>query len=397
MKDFVFSLDMHGCGVAATKMFLIALTKQSGYRHMRVDIEETPSLSSLSEIAFQEGVELIWKKVDDCSALLSNKEFPLLLVLKEEGDTHMVLLKRTVGKAFLIYDPSRGKRKIRKEELIKNWTGIYGAGTVKEERKCPYKKKQIIKTFTLIPAVIFSLLSSVALFAAFFFVNEEGNFLFSIIFFVFSAICAVLERIFAVKIMKKFDKKYLLRISSKEKERFKENFARYYSFKTSFFANTISLCRGIITVLGLSALTGINEPTFFASIAGLIIFHIFLSLSFKENFANREKRLEEMESLLFSKEETSESQMIAIQKIASESYNIGDIYSYIYIIRLIMIMVLALVPLFGSKNITLNFYLFHFFALFGISESLRPIITFFEHHSQREKDEAYFLAHFIDH
>lgn len=395
MNDFVYSLSGQGCGAASLKMLLIALTRKSGYRFIRIEEEKAPSLTELSAIALKEGVELTWKRVQDGGALLSNREFPLLLVLnRDEGQTHMVLLKKKKGSRFLIYDPSQGKCHVEKDDLIRRWTGIYGVSRVIEKKKCPYKRKRIARLSVLLPSFLCSLLGSASLFAAFFFMSDEGNFLCPILLFAAYALFAVMERLLTVKAMKRFDRKYLPRLAKIKRSRLKESFTRYHSFKAAFFMSAISMCRGAMTVLGLCFLLGINEPSFLVSVAALCLFQTVLFIIGKRRFIARESRLEEMEEALFERDASSEERALAIRAIAEESYRIGDGYSYLRIVAIAMMMVLGLFPVFYSGTIALNFYLFHLFGLIGIGDGFHSLLAYFGQQTLQERDEAYFLAYF---
>jgi hypothetical protein len=55
---------------------------------------------------------------------------------------------------------------------------------------------------------------------------------------------------------------------------------------------------------------------------------------------------------------------------------------------------LALIPTFYSGDMSLNYYLFHFFGIYAIGGALREIYSFFQNHDTMESEYDYFLEYF---
>jgi cellulose synthase/poly-beta-1,6-N-acetylglucosamine synthase-like glycosyltransferase len=83
-----------------------------------------------------------------------------------------------------------------------------------------------------------------------------------------------------------------------------------------------------------------------------------------------------------------------IQKINEDAYRLGDYLSYADIIYFILCLTLSMIPSLGEKVWSLNFYLFHLFALLSVGEAFKKVTSFFEKSAERKSEFDYFLEFF---
>ncbi len=390
MGNIIYQEDENGCGIASTRMLLVRLAKHRGYKFLPLEGHPPYSLEELRLASSKEGVDLVFKKVSDPNSLKANKKWPILLLLKGGTNGHLVLAVRRFGKRTLIYDPAEGKTWVKTDRLLERWGGVYGEGTISEKRRCPYRKPAFIKIASLLIPSLLAITSCLCLFAGFYFVNEEGNYLFPILFFGAYGLCEIAERLLTVKAMKSFDGKWLATIYDPDSDRLRKNFERYYSFKRNAFPLWLDFFEGAASALGLLILVGINEPSFFAAAGGMMLYLIVAGITLTKNLAKRKLLLEKNEQALFKNGYQKEVKLRALKDINSEAYKIGDLCLYEHVVLFAVALALALFPVLASQEISLNYYLLHFFALLAVGEGFRKVLDFFEEKPQREIDEAYF-------
>jgi hypothetical protein len=386
----IYQEDENGCGLASMRMFLCALTRRHGYKFLTLEGHPPYSLENLRLASSKEGVDLVFKKVADPLSLKTNKKWPILLLLKGGKNGHLVLAIRRFGKRVLIHDPADGKSWIKIPKLIEKWTGVFGEGNVTEKRRCPFKKPHLIKSSALIIPSLLSLVACACLFVGFYFLSAEGNYLFPILFFGAYGLVEITERFLLVKAMKSFDEKWLNSIFDSDPERLRKNFERYYSYKRNVFPSWLDFFEGAATAIGLLILVGMNEPSFFAAAGGMALYLVGASATLSMSLAKRKLSLEEAEQALFKDDYQKEVKLRSLKDINSEAYKIGDLCIYERVIFFAVTLVLALFPVLASEEISLNYYLLHFFALLAVGEGLKKVLGFFEEKPQREIDEAYF-------
>jgi hypothetical protein len=390
MGTLIYQEDENGCGLASLRMLLCALTGRHGYKYLTLEGHPPYSLEDLRLASSKEGAALVFKKVADPLSLKTNKKWPLLLLLKGGTNGHLVLAIRRFGKKILIHDPAEGKRWIKIPALLERWTGVFGEGSIIEKQRCPYKKSHLIHVSALIIPSVLALVACVCLFVGFYFVNEEGNYLFPIIFFGAYGLAEIAERFLAVRAMKSFDERWLPSIYDSDPERLRKNFERYYSYKRNAFPLWLDFFEGAATAIGLLILVGMNEPSFFAAAGGMALYLAAASATLSMSLAKRKLSLEEAEQALFKDGYQKEAKLRSLKSINAEAYKIGDLCIYEQVIFFAVTLALALFPVLASEEISLNYYLLHFFALLAVGEGLKKVLGFFEGKPQREIDEAYF-------
>ena len=102
-------------------------SKRKEYRYLDEPncFDKAPSLSELIRYASQHGLKLRAYQYKNCCDIKNNKVYPILVLLKEDGLSHLAYLERRVGHRFILLDPARGKRSIRDLEFYNIFTGVF--------------------------------------------------------------------------------------------------------------------------------------------------------------------------------------------------------------------------------------------------------------------------------
>ncbi len=392
MEQLIYAGKRGGCGLASLKMLLIHYQKQRGYAFLESGHDE--SLEGLRQIAEKEGVGILWKRADNKNALRNNQHFPLLLLLKEGERGHLVYLKSKKKGSYRIYDPDIGETKIKEDELLDRWTGIYGEGCLLHKKECGYKKPKLFTFAGIISVSLAFLASLISLLAAFFFMKEDYSPLFTISMLATFAIGFVLERFFFMAEMKRFDKRHAdsIVVIRCEKETIRDNYLHYNAFKRLAFSRLKWWLEGPLSLVSVLLLFGFDSPSFLLSGALLIGSGLISSVFLGPKFQKKGTELAKTEENFVSGSTCGSKEVMA--SLFDKTYLFAKALEYRKILSLALTLILALIPVFMEKRVELNYFLLEFFALLAIREAISPVYAMLEESDGYKRELSYFSCHF---
>ena len=395
MGIFVYQGDEEGCGLATLKMLLLDLTKKKGYRYLTSEKETDISLEDIRQIAFKEGVDIKWKRASSKEELLLATSFPLLILLEGSNKGHLVYLKKGTKKKFLVYDPAIGKRWVKKEDFIKDFSCVYGEPVLFSVESCPYTKPKIFSKKGFFLSSLTSLLGIASLYFGLYLLGNEDSYIVVAILLSLYGLLSVGSRLINGFFSRRFDKRWLKYVPSNSKKKLAKNYERYYAFKSSTFPAVMTIVEGVSVVFGLSFLFGLNDPYFYVSAIGLSIYLALESGIFRKKVVKKKESLVLAEENLLQGKDNIREQLKKMSSISNKAFQIGEGATYVQIIYMAVAIGLAFIPSMMSENFTLNYFLFHFFGLLGLGQGIRSLLNFFENRSERERAYVYFLDNFV--
>ena len=395
MGIFVYQGDEEGCGLATLKMLLLDLTKKKGYRYLTSEKEADISLEDIRQIAFKEGVDIKWKRASSKEELLLATSFPLLILLEGSRKGHLVYLKKATKKKFLVYDPAIGKKWVKKEDFIKNFSCVYGEPVLFSVESCPYTKPKIFSKKGFLLSSLASLLGIASLYFGLYLLGNEDSYILVAIFLSLYGLLSVGSRLINGVFSRKFDKRWLKYVPSNSKKKLAKNYERYYAFKSSTFPAVMTIVEGVSVVFGLSFLFGLNDPYFYVSAVGLNLYLALESGIFRKKTVKKKESLVLAEENLLQGKDNIKEQFKKMSQISNEAFQIGEGTTYVQIIYMAVAIGLSFIPSLMSDNFSLNYYLFHFFGLLGLGQGIRSLLNFFENRSERARAYVYFLENFV--
>lgn len=393
--ETIYQGDEEGCGLACLRMALVLVSHQKNYRYLTLEGHPPYSLEQLQKAAAKEGLNLAFKRVGDKQDLFRNTHWPIFLLLGPEQDSHCVLARKAWRNRILVDDPSKGRHWVKSTELFDRWNGIYGEIASYFESKCPYKKKTLDIPWLFSLASIAEIVAEAALYFGFYNVEKNADYLYSVLAFALFGLFSILKRLFAVSGMKAFDRDYLDLIYHEDPARLRLNYEHYYRYKGLLFGGWIEFVSALFFSAALTLLVGFNNPFFFASAGGYFAFALFEGGYWRKRLQGEKGELENGEKALFQSKEEAEEKMASLHLLNEKAYQLGDYLSYNQIIRFVLSLALALIPVLGEQEITLNYFLFHFFALLSIGEGFEKIVSFFVKARERSQEFDYFLEYFL--
>ena len=189
--------------------------------------------------------------------------------------------------------------------------------------------------------------------------------------------------------MKLFDKKYLNSLYSSDSKRLKANYERYNALKKNLFADTASLMSQIGSSILIAVIVGVNNPPFFLSLGGVLALLCGEKLIFHRYFSVKSDRLIKEEKVLFeSKDEPEKRQLLF--SLSSDADKYGKMMLLEKAIITVFIMIFSLLPSLMANDSSLNFYLFHLFALLLIERGGSETFSYIFSHKEREINALYF-------
>ncbi len=393
MRQFIYQESKKGCGLACLRMAMVEATGDKNYKYLRLEKHPPYNLKELQEIVAKEGGKLTFSKASSKDCIEEALSFPCLLLLKGKECEHMVYVPKRSKTKFLVFDPEFGPSWIKIEELKEKWALISGTIEMFNVRKPRYAKPKIRPFSSLILPTICTILSFACIYGAFYFMQNNSNYLISISLLTAYGILEIMSRFVMTSSMKKFDDRWMKSIVSKRKY-LKERYIHYHSLKKTLYPDILSLVNSAVFAISIIILFSFNNSIFLISVAGVIIYVSLSVFIFKKAISSKKSILGKLESSLFKDNLTDEETLDALENINKESYKIGKMLGYEKIIYVIMIIMMALIPLATAENVTLNYYLLHFGALFAIGEALRNLFEFIANRENREREMMYFYEYF---
>lgn len=395
MREFIYQESEKGCGIACLRMAMIEATGDKNYKYIRLEKHPPYNLKELQDLAAKEGGKLTFSKANSKECIYDSLSFPCLLLLKDEKSDHMVYVPKRDKDKLLIYDPQFGPNWIKIDEIKERWSLIVGNIEIFNKMKSPYSKPKIRSNTSIIGPIITTILSYACIYAAFYFMENNANYLISVGFLALYGILEIVGKTLMISSMKKFDEEWIDKIS-KNRRNLKESCIHYYSLKKVLYPDLLSVISSTVFALSILILFGLNNSMFFLSVALIIIYAFISQFIFEKKVTFRKKSLENAENSLFSAYSNEETITNSLQEISKESYRIGKLIGYEKIIYLMTIIMAALIPFINAKNITLNYYLLHLGGLYAIGESVRSLFGYLANKNEREKEVMYFYEYFYN-
>lgn len=386
MDSEIYQAKNDTCGYSALRTFLIELTHQKGWRYLPRLHDGAMDLRELSTLASDAGVTLAWKRANYANAIYEAKRFPILLLLNEGKQGHLVTLLKKKKNMFLIADPKNGKEWISGALLQEKWTLVFGEGKI-EKKETPPKKKRLIDPFALPLLLAFLFLELVFFFLGISFLQEDPRLLYAIIFLTLGVIFFAVREGSSFYFMHQFEEKHLSLIAKGSKA---DDYLLFQKAKSTFLFSPSSAFASLLIAFTLYvylALWGVGY-----ALAGALL--ILLEVLYCPLFATlkkEERRLERREALLLSRP----FERKFARKIGREGEKLALKMRVVDLITYLPLFLLSFLALYQSETSSFYAYITAFLALFLFEKSLRPALHYPLGKKERRKIEDAFFERFL--
>ena len=356
-------------------------------------VEHAPSLAELIRYGGTLGLTLRAYEATSPEELLRADKTPLLLVLNEEGHSHMVVLEKITHGHFIVLDPDKGRIKTRKQKLVKRFSGAFlqveGYAAKGEQPKHPTMLIGSNSPLSLLPMVFMASSAACFLWAP----SAQGWVVLTMV--LLSVASSLFLRLFLLGAMRRFDKRYLTRIDVDDPKRRWERLYRYHAYKRAAFL-TPSQALGRLCLLGAALVfVGLNDlyMALFLGV-GVLLFGLLNILTLPK-IKKAERLAGEQESRYLSQDIPKEERVPLLQALTSNSYRYGALRMGINGFGYLLAATMALVYFFVTNGAAIFDVALLFLMQFALQSEVEQLCSIGDNNLQRHKERAYFIQHFL--
>ena len=394
----VYQAQRKGCGYASVKM---ALCHASGRRDFAYAPEslisgDAPSFGDLIAYASKLGLQLSAYQCEKHS-LLENEEYPLLLSIQEDGLTHMVFLKKEdLFGRFVVYDPNRGKRVFKKQELAELFDGRYMTIGEYHDIAPKFSKPKPLPRKSIILSCLFSMSPVALLSLGILLLGYSGeNMFIALPCFALSLIFLAISRLYSSKQLERFDGQYLELVDDDNLSRREEKFVHYHRYKAAALSSLSRLLVSFLEVAAALAFFAFRDPLLaFLMGTGLLVVTLE-HLMDDEKEARRKEAVEKLEHHYIHHRIRQEERLAILSTLSKESARY--VRSLIFKETLIIASAIALSAIaisISTEQFALEQFLFYSLAISAIMSQGSAALDNYQGRQIKRQEEPYFALHF---
>lgn len=375
---FISQIGEQDCAFACLKMMLANYHHDKNYLYLPLpkDNSKTYNFQELAQIGKKYNLIFQGVKIAEPQELLKCKDFPLTVSLKRKrGEKHCVLLLSINERYVKMFDPATGKRKIKTEVFMSEWTGHALKMVEVIKTKCPLVFPNFVSKRDKIILPILQLFSGVGLLLGTYFISEDQKFYLPVIFFSIFLIFEILFRSSLVGAMKRMDEniyEYGFRNQNKNYRDIYEIIEKYRHVSLTIVPTLIysSLVAIFITIILL--MNSLINIVYIALPFGLAVINVVF---YKPHFRNqnveiceKEKEIGEVENDFQFKMKSSDAHTLAFDVGLNHS-----IYTYLEVASMLLTIILTMTI---SRNINITYVVFYLCISVFLKSTFEKILEF---------------------
>jgi predicted double-glycine peptidase len=377
MSYFIKQIMSKDCGFTCLKMLLATKRKNENYLYLDQDCADKPyTYEDLIEIAKNEGCTLKAFKLTTKDEIFEAKNLPLMVTFAQDKKLHMVLLTKINKKSVEINDPANGEIQISKEEFLERFNGDFLECEEIDKRKYKAKKFEYFRNKHLWIALFMEFISFVLLVCGLYF-SSGANIIIPVLLFSGFILTSFIYRRVLTAGMKDFDKNIIEPCYSRRKKDLKTVLLNMTMFKKNYFVLPIELLSSILILIFGSTLLAFNSVISLTNIVIITLCELVLYLLFNKKINAKKAKIQEKEGVL---NENKNEQLVkkAMDEATSEAYSISNFNDSKRYIIIFLILIMTLIYMYLSNQISINFLIFHFFFYSFLDESIVKIIDYID-------------------
>lgn len=385
MKYFTFQGNDHDCGFASLKMFLATLAKDKSYLFIpKPKKKERYNLEDLSRISARYGVQL------ECYGCTkenySELDIPCLTLIDEN---HVVMVKKRNKSHIILYDPDKGKIRLKKDEFLRRWRCVLLTTNNPESvKKIDKIRNRIVPQKLTIFETLSAIFSSVILVGTFYFLNKAQNYIYSILFLAVFLAFQIIEKIILYKQVYIFDKTFLKRYFDDPKNCKKKNYENYVNYKRTFFTYRRGNLASFLTALLITFLLCLNDFRNSFILLALLIIKLVEKMLLSGKEEDSKNIIAEYENRAFNETSMTQNYLLEANLTADMHIFYNSVKEIIYIF---ISFLFAVLMMFITGNSGCNFVIFHFVMYFAGFSSYNQFIEGLSIRKDIKRKQARFL------
>lgn len=375
MSYFIRQIGEKDCAITSLKILLANIYKRKDFLfYPQANINEALSLKDVIRIAKNEGVVLSAYRLKNKNEIKELKHKKSLIVIKRRNILHLVYLKNIKRRGVVILDPKIGKVFINFQDFFEIWNGEVLETVKVNGSNFNIKKKRIIPLYKEILMIASQIFTYSLFLCGLYFINNTVDFLIPLVLFISFIFSLLLFNYLLINFMKKIDNDLFKGIYRSEGN-LKEKYLKITKLKTLIFTSPLELISSILLVTFSLIILGINSYLSLI-IAFFVLFIQFLLKVISSSYLDyRKNYIENCENNLFLSE-NEENALSNFKVLNDEVYKFITLNNLKKFLLILIIIVGCLFLCSFEKEISLNYLLFHVFAIYYISSNFDKILDF---------------------
>lgn len=375
MSYFIRQIGEKDCAITSLKILLANIYKRKDFLfYPQANINEALSLKDVIRIAKNEGVVLSAYRLKKKNEIKELKHKKSLIVIKRRDILHLIYLKNIKRRGVVILDPKIGKVFMKFQDFFEIWNGEVLETVKVNGSNFNIKKKRIIPLYKEILMIAFQIFTYSLFLCGLYFINNTVDFLIPLVLFISFIFSLLLFNYLLINFMKKIDNDLFKGIYRSEGN-LKEKYLKITKLKTLIFTSPLELISSILLVTFSLIILGINSYLSLI-IAFFVLFIQFLLKVISSSYLDyRKNYIENCENNLFLSE-NEENALSNFKVLNDEVYKFITLNNLKKFLLILIIIVGCLFLCSFEKEISLNYLLFHVFAIYYISSNFDKILDF---------------------
>lgn len=375
MSYFIRQIGEKDCAITSLKILLANIYKRKDFLfYPQANINEALSLKDVIRIAKNEGVVLSAYRLKNKNEIKELKHKKSLIVIKRRNILHLIYLKNIKRRGVVILDPKIGKVFMKFQDFFEIWNGEVLETVKVNGSNFDIKKKRIIPLYKEILMIAFQIFTYSLFLCGLYFINNTVDFLIPLVLFISFIFSLLLFNYLLINFMKKIDNDLFKGIYRSEGN-LKEKYLKITKLKTLIFTSPLELISSILLVTFSLIILGINSYLSLI-IAFFVLFFQFLLKVISSSYLDyRKNYIENCENNLFLSE-NEENALSNFKVLNDEVYKFITLNNLKKFLLILIIIVGCLFLCSFEKEISLNYLLFHVFAIYYISSNFDKILDF---------------------
>ncbi len=375
MSYFIRQIGEKDCAITSLKILLANIYKRKDFLfYPQANINEALSLKDVIRIAKNEGVVLSAYRLKNKNEIKELKHKKSLIVIKRRNILHLIYLKNIKRRGVVILDPKIGKVFMKFQDFFEIWNGEVLETVKVNGSNFNIKKKRIIHLYKEILMIAFQIFTYSLFLCGLYFINNTVDFLIPLVLFISFIFSLLLFNYLLINFMKKIDNDLFKGIYRSEGN-LKEKYLKITKLKTLIFTSPLELISSILLVTFSLSILGINSYLSLI-IAFFVLFIQFLLKVISSSYLDyRKNYIENCENNLFLSE-NEENALSNFKVLNDEVYKFITLNNLKKFLLILIIIVGCLFLCSFEKEISLNYLLFHVFAIYYISSNFDKILDF---------------------
>lgn len=375
MSYFIRQIGEKDCAITSLKILLANIYKRKDFLfYPQANINEAISLKDVIRIAKNEGVVLSAYRLKNKNEIKELKHKKSLIVIKRRNILHLIYLKNIKRRGVVILDPKIGKVFMKFQDFFEIWNGEVLETVKVNGSNFNIKKKRIIPLYKEILMIAFQIFTYSLFLCGLYFINNTVDFLIPLVLFISFIFSLLLFNYLLINFMKKIDNDLFKGIYRSEGN-LKEKYLKITKLKTLIFTSPLELISSILLVTFSLIILGINSYLSLI-IAFFVLFIQFLLKVISSSYLDyRKNYIENCENNLFLSE-NEENALSNFKVLNDEVYKFITLNNLKKFLLILIIIVGCLFLCSFEKEISLNYLLFHVFAIYYISSNFDKILDF---------------------